>query len=240
MTRALRLAVLPALLCLGCEADPPPGDPSSDASSGSTDSGHSAGQDGAGTGGGHAPTDSGNAGHGADTGLGDDGDTGETDPGLPEYCAGAPAIVDCNPDRNLDPFWEFSADIPLQTPAGGILSLPFTTRTSEVDGGQLSLTTIENVFVDDRSFRLWFSETPGGDPLVADTACQMFFRQARGGTYWTQNPTHTDNTAFCHLGAEERVLYVNFDVCPINEAGSCVGEREGGYRFDLRRNYRAY
>ena len=167
-------------------------------------------------------------------------DTGQNEPGLPEYCEGGVPIAVCDPTVNLDDIWENSADIPLKTVAGGIMSLPFTTRASAADGGQLSLTTIEGAFTDETAFRLWFSETPGGSPLATYTVCRYFFAQARGGTYWTQNPQHNDNDGFCHFGQEERVLYLNFDVCRIDLDGECTGARAGDYAFDLRKNYRAY
>ena len=62
-------------------------------------------------------------------------------------------------------------------------------------------------------------QTPGGSPLATYTVCRYFFAQARGGTYSTQNPQHNDNDGFCHFGQEERVLYLNFDVCRIDLDG---------------------
>ena len=180
------------------------------------------------------------SGDGSDGSDSSDDDTGQTTPTLPEYCSGALPIAVCDPALNLDLFWENSADIPLSTVAMGVMSLPFTLRSSEVDGGQIALKTIEGAFIDEKSFRLWFSEIPAGPALSYDAGCMNYFRQARGSVYWTQNPAHDDNDAFCHLGSDERVLYLNFDVCPIDETGECTGDRIGDYRFELRKNYSPY
>ena len=160
---------------------------------------------------------------------------------LPAYCSGAPAHVICDPAVNLDLWWEYSGDTRLSTVAGTVLSLPFTTRASEVDGGRLSFTTPQPPFNDGTSFRAWLSDTPGGTPLASwDVSdCDTYFAQARGGIYWTQNHSHQDNTGFCILDTEPRVLYANFEICQYDDLG-CMGERQGGYVFDVRRSYRRY
>ena len=160
---------------------------------------------------------------------------------LPAYCSGAPAHVICDPAVNLDLWWEYSGDTRLSTVAGTVLSLPFTTRASEVDGGRLSFTTSEPPFIDGTSFRAWLSDTPGGTPLASwDVSdCDTYFAQARGGIYWTQNHSHEGNTGFCILDTEPRVLYANFEVCQYDDLG-CMGESQGGYVFDVRRSYRRY
>ena len=167
-------------------------------------------------------------------------DSGQVDPGLPDYCADALPVAICDPAVHLDNIWDYSGDIPLETVAGRVLSLPFTTRDSEVDGGQLSVKTVEGVFTDGTAFRMWFSERAGGPPLSTETDCIGYFAQARGGIYWTQNPELDDNDGFCHFGQSARVLYLNFDVCVTDELGDCAGPRVGDYNFDLRRDYKAY
>ena len=176
-------------------------------------------------------------------------DTGEalpepddTETTLPTYCSGAPAHVICDPAVNLDLWWEYSGDIRLSTITGTALSLPFTTRASEVDGGRLSFTTTEGVFIDGTSFRVWLSDTPGGTPVASSgvSNCDAYFAQARGGIYWTQNSTYETDEDFCFLGNATRVLYANFEVCLYSEATECADERQGGYVFDVRRSYRRY
>ena len=86
-----------------------------------------------------APDDTNSSNDPEDTGeaLPEPEDTGEM---LPMYCSGASAHVICDPAVNLDLWWEYSGDIRLSTTTGTVLSLPFTTRASEVDGGRLSFT----------------------------------------------------------------------------------------------------
>ena len=123
---------------------------------------------------------------------------------LPTYCSGAPAHVICDPAVNLDLWWEYSGETRFSTVAGTVLSLPFTTRASEVDGGQLGFTTSEPPFIDGTSFRVWLSDTPGGTPLASweVSDCDAYFAQARGGIYWTQNHSHEGNTGCCILDTE--------------------------------------
>ena len=171
---------------------------------------------------------------------GNSGDSGQVEPVLPDYCADALPVSICDPAVHLDNIWDYSGDMPQETVAGRILSLPFTTRDSEVDGGQLSVKTVEGVFTDGTAFRMWFSERAGGPPLSTESKCIVYFAQARGGIYWTQNPELDDNDGFCHFGQSARVLYLNFDVCVTDETGECSGPRVGDYNFDLRRDYKAY
>ena len=150
--------------------------------------------------------------------------------------------VICDPAVNLDLWWEYSGETRFSTVAGTVLSLPFTTRASEVDGGQLGFTTSEPPFIDGTSFRVWLSDTPGGTPLASweVSDCDAYFAQARSGIYWTQNHSHEGNTGFCILDTEPRVLYANFEVCQHDDSLECLDERQGGYVFDVRRSYRRY
>jgi len=156
------------------------------------------------------------------------------------YCAGAPSGVTCSTSNNMDVWWEYSPEIK-QKLDGTILSLPFSTRASSRDGGQVSVTTYEGAFISGESFRAWISETPGGNPLRVDSACNIYMAQARGGLYWTQNSRYENNTRFCYLGQTERTLYLNFEGCNHDSTGlSCNTPRVSGYNFDVRRSYRAY
>ena len=156
------------------------------------------------------------------------------------YCSGAPTGVTCSASNNMDPWWEYSPEVK-QTLDGTILSLPFTTRESTRDGGQVGFTTYEGAFINGESFRAWISATPGGKPLQVDSNCNLYLAQARGGMYWTQNPKYANNSRFCYLGGTKRTLYLNFEGCVHDSSGlSCAGPRASGYRFDVRRSYRAY
>lgn len=159
-----------------------------------------------------------------------------------KYCEQTPSVAECDPSNNLDVWWERSGSLGQSTPRAGILSMPFTTRASSVDGGKLSLTTYESAFIDDTRFRLWFSETPAGDPINANNGqCNAYMVQARGGVYWTQNPRYASSSKLCYLGEAERTLYVNFEACSHSTNGlSCETPRVSGYRFDVSRSYRAY
>ena len=196
---------------------------------------------------GQSVTDTGDANNSNDSNV--PVDTGEALPepedtgvSLPAYCSGAPGHVICDPSVNLDLWWEYSGETRFSTVAGTVLSLPFTTRASEVDGGQLGFTTSEPPFIDGTSFRVWLSDTPGGTPLASweVSDCDSYFAQARSGIYWTQNHSHEGNTGFCILDTEPRVLYANFEVCQHDDTLECLGERQGGYVFDVRRSYRRY
>ena len=156
------------------------------------------------------------------------------------YCAGTPAGVTCSASNNMDPWWEYSPEVS-QKLDGTILSLPFSTRASTRDGGQVGFTTYEGAFINGESFRAWISEKPGGDPLSVDSNCNIYLAQARGGMYWTQNTKYANNKRFCYLGRAEQTLYLNFEGCRHDSTGlSCAGPRASGYRFDVRRSYRAY
>ena len=192
-------------------------------------------------------TDTGDANNSNDSNLPEE--TGEALPEpedtgtpLPIYCSGSPSHVICDPAVNLDLWWEYSGETRFSTVAGTVLSFPFTTRASEVDGGQLGFTTSEPPFIDGTSFRVWLSDTPGGIPLASweVSDCDFYFAQARSGIYWTQNHSHEGNTGFCILDTDPRVLYANFEVCQHDDTLECLDERQGGYVFDVRRSYRRY
>jgi hypothetical protein len=156
------------------------------------------------------------------------------------YCSGTPAGVTCSAANNMDKWWEYSGEVK-QVLDGSVLSLPFSTRASTRDGGQVGLTTYEGAFINGESFRAWISDTPGGKPLRSDSDCNIYMAQARGGMYWTQNAKYANNTRFCYLGQAERTLYLNFEACTHDASGlSCAGPRASGYNFDVRRSYRAY
>ena len=191
-----------------------------------------------------------------DTGTGvasTDGDTGglmdtgvaSSDPieeALPAYCEDAPSHVICDPAVNFDTWWEYSGGYTFDTLTETTISVPFTLRESELDGGQLHFTTVEGAAIDGSSFRAWFSSTPGGPPLAPyDVSnCDAYMAQARGGMYWTQNPANEGHPSYCSFGSEPRVLYANFEVCTFAEDSSCIDERHGGYRFHASRRYRQY
>ena len=173
-------------------------------------------------------------------------DTGEAEGGdedvsLPSYCDGAPAHVACSPDVHLDDWWEIEAAQRFDTVAGKVLSLPFTIRASGVDGGNVTTTTVEGAFTDDTNFRIWFSTDPGGSPLNVASRCDNYFKQARLTVPWTQNPELENNDRYCFLGEGPRVLYVNVEVCThLPPDWECSDERQGGYVFHLRSNYRPW
>ena len=173
-------------------------------------------------------------------------DTGEAqsseeDVSLPAYCDGAPEHVMCSPDVNLDDWWNLGGSQRLETVTGTILSLPFTIRASEVDGGGASSTTVEGPFIDATNFRIWFSAEPGGAPLSVTSRCDNYFKQARFTVPWTQNPEHESNDRYCFLGEGPRVLYVNVEVCAhLPPDWECSDERQGDYIFNLRSSYRQW
>ena len=167
--------------------------------------------------------------------------TSEEDVSLPTYCDGAPEHVTCSPDVHLDDWWVAKPDQRLETSPGTILSLPFTIRASDVDGGAVSSTTVEGPFPDATNFRLWFSAEPGGAPLSVTSRCDNYFKQARFTVPWTQNPEHEGNERYCFLGEGPRVLYVNVEVCAhLPPDWECSDERQGNYIFNLRSSYRQW
>ena len=167
--------------------------------------------------------------------------TSEEDVSLPAYCDGAPAHVVCSPEINLDDWWSLEASQQFETVTGTVLSLPFTIRASDVDGGGASSTTVEGPFTDATNFRLWFSAEPGGAPLSVTSRCDNYFKQARFTVPWTQNPEHEGNERYCSLGEGPRVLYVNVEVCAhLPPDWECSDERQGDYIFNLRSSYRQW
>lgn len=153
------------------------------------------------------------------------------------YCEGAPSGVTCSPAVNMDPVWAGGGlgDLEIR---GDIVSLPFTTRDSTVDGGRMAVTSQNGYFIDGRSFWMWLSDTPGG-VQIQGSECAQFMAQARGGIYYTQNPKWEGSSNICYLGTAERTLYANFTACE-TDGVQCTGDISTSYKFSLRNSYVRY
>lgn len=153
------------------------------------------------------------------------------------YCANAPSGVICSSAFNFDPFHQDNGEIRnIEVPARTVLSVPFTLPASTTDYGTLQFTTADDAPTG-YAFRLWYSTTPGGTPLVGAGCDQLF--DARGEKFWSQNPSVTGGNVnpICALGNSERILYANFSVV-CNQSASCtVGQLSPSrYFFDVARN----
>ncbi len=151
------------------------------------------------------------------------------------YCAGAPSHVSCDETGILDPIWTYRGvgEVIIR---GNIVSYPFTTRDSEIDGGRFAVTSQNGYMIDGRAFGMWLSDTPGG-PQVADR-CGTYLLQARGGFYWSQNPTWKDNPKMCFIGTAQRTLYLNATTCEWDDDLTyCVGPYDDYFKFKLRHEY---
>ena len=153
------------------------------------------------------------------------------------YCADSPAGVTCSRNNNFDSVWEHSGDY-AQVIRGDIIAMPFTTRDSSQDGGQISVTSPEPGFTDNRQFWMWISKTPGGQALDG-AECSHFMARARGGMYWSQNSKWISGDRICYLGPSETLLYLNFTAC-MSDGFACMGPIASQYSFNVRRSYKVY
>jgi hypothetical protein len=91
---------------------------------------------------------------------------------------------------------------------------------------------------------MWWSETPNGAPLSGEK-CEFWDVQARANVFWTQDSSLA--SAACYLGAESRILYLNFETrcLPARyRPGACDAENlqksKDVYQFDAARYVKGY
>jgi hypothetical protein len=125
-------------------------------------------------------------------------------------------------------------------------TLPARSDAEDVRFGYLQLTTPERSRdpVTEDIFHMWWSETPNGAPLSGDM-CEIWDAQARINMVpWSQDPTLASGS--CYLGAESRVLYLNFETrCYSGRyKGTCDSDNlrksRAVYQFDVARYVRGY
>ena len=148
------------------------------------------------------------------------------------YCSGTGSTTSCSATRNFDPWWDTVGEKGYSIPTSRVLSIPFTTRESSVDGGTLQYTTnqIESGYI----WRFWFSETPAGTPLKSGGKCDVSLSQARTSAIWTQNPKYATDSGACFLGTAKRTLYLNYSI----SSGAALLPKP--YYFDISRGYRQF
>ena len=177
---------------------------------------------------------------------------GGYDPNPSDYCYGADySLVDCDQSRNFDPWIASTGERPYWIRNRLTVAIPFTLPSrqdqsaSRAKYGYFQITSSERRR--DRSsediFRVWFSDEPNGAP-IGGTKCEMWMERARGNLYWTQDKTLGNQV--CFLGAEEKVMYANFETAcyPPRYSGDCSEtNKQKSYRtfqFDVARYARGY
>ena len=209
-----------------------------DSGSGSTDSGSS----------GSGSTDSGSSGSGST----DSGSSGSGSTDSSTYCAGNDDdLADCKATQNFDPWMTGAGEVPIwirnKLTEVFAFTLPARSDATNVRYGYLQMTTPEgerNPYAED-VFHAWFSTTPNG-AVLSGTKCEFFGRYARADFYWTQDPSLANQV--CYLGAEERVLYLNFETRCYEDlyrgSGTCTADSKlksgSTYQFDVSRRLKEY
>ena len=226
--------------------------------SGSTDSGNSGSGDSDSGGSGSGGTDSGSSGSGgtdsgsSGSGSTDSGSSGSGSTDSSTYCAGNDDdLADCKATQNFDPWMTGAGEVPIwirnKLTEVFAFTLPARSDATNVRYGYLQMTTPEgerNPYAED-VFHAWFSTTPNG-AVLSGTKCEFFGRYARGDFYWTQDPSLANQV--CYLGAEERVLYLNFETRCYEDlyrgSGTCTADSKlksgSTYQFDVSRRLKEY
>ena len=208
-----------------------------DTGGGGTDTG------GGGTDTGGGGTDTGGGGTGTGTGGGTD---------TSGYCAdNDDDLADCRTDGVFDPWIATAGEVPIwirdKKTEVFAFTLPARTEAEDVRYGYLQLTTPEPKRdpVTQDIFHVWWSETPNGSPL-SGTKCEIWAVQARETIFWTQDPDPAYRSAACYLGADPRVLYLNFETrcLPARYNGTCDSDNlrksSAVYQFDAARVIKGY
>ena len=152
-----------------------------------------------------------------------------------DYCKNAASLVSnrisCERDVNLDVWWQHEASYKSITiPPRRILSLPFSTRDSEEDKGQVQITanmpTLDSSLW---SWHGWISEVPGGSAI--SQYCESFADKAQAEIAWTQIPNQAA-WQVCYLGNEAGAYHFNFEVRCVPELGMACGTGNALYWND--------
>jgi hypothetical protein len=197
---------------------------------------------------GSGSTDSGSSGSGST----DSGSSGSGSTDSSTYCAGNDDdLADCKATQNFDPWMTGAGEVPIwirnKLTEVFAFTLPARSDATNVRYGYLQMTTPEgerNPYAED-VFHAWFSTTPNG-AVLSGTKCEFFGRYARADFYWTQDPSLAGQV--CYLGAEERVLYVNFETrcyeATYRGSGTCTADNKlkssSTYQFDVSRRLKEY
>ena len=197
---------------------------------------------------GSGSTDSGSSGSGST----DSGSSGSGSTDSSTYCAGNDDdLADCKATQNFDPWMTGAGEVPIwirnKLTEVFAFTLPARSDATNVRYGYLQMTTPEgerNPYAED-VFHAWFSTTPNG-AVLSGTKCEFFGRYARGDFYWTQDPSLANQV--CYLGAEERVLYLNFETRCYEDlyrgSGTCTADSKlksgSTYQFDVSRRLKEY
>ena len=162
-----------------------------------------------------------------------------------EYCEGNnPELANCDPERTYDPWTAHGGEVHYWIRDAKTEVYPFTViYDPEIWYGYLHLTTGERVrdmYTED-IFHVWYSETPNGPVLDNNPDCEYYSTQADLSFYWKQDNEDPLLEGICFIGAEERVLYLNYETrcIPGYYEGPCDDENkqksEETYQFDVSR-----
>jgi len=169
---------------------------------------------------------------GGDNGGGDNGGGNPPPPG--DYCENInPALIDCDPAVNLDPWVASTGEKPYWIRNGRILSLPFTfyidQSTDYYQYFQFTSPESQNKGV---IFKAWFSLTPGGVLLDNDPKCEWLTRQARGSQYLSPLASLASQVCYTDPAYEGAVMYYNFAIYDNIDTGAISSKT---YQFDAAR-----
>jgi hypothetical protein len=168
------------------------------------------------------------------------------------YCAGNDDdLADCRVDGLFDPWMASTGEVPIwirdKKTEVFAFTLPARAEWESVHYGYLQLTSPEAKRdpVTQDIFHMWWSETPNGSPL-GGSKCEIWASQARENVFWTQDPDPAYRSSACYLGAEARVLYLNFETrcLPARYKGTCDSDNlrksSAVYQFDAARIIKGY
>lgn len=141
------------------------------------------------------------------------------------YCSGASGNVACSSDLNLDDVYGADTGWGINIVSGAVVAMPFTLKSVAASDqhyfGLEFFTDMPTVSLP-QAFRVWFSSTPGGNPL--SSLCDSKLAQARGRILAAQFP----NSQVCALPVAGGVYYANFGM--VEPFGRT-------YKFSMERQY---
>lgn len=161
--------------------------------------------------------------------------TEETAPVVDEfgYCAGLDAFTVCDPAENLDNIYDYGGEVAYWTPAGGVLSLPFTTGTRQRTGlFQMTSGERKRDQFSELIFHGWFSLEPNGEPIEGAN-CDYWSTRVQQNHYWTQEMRY--EAELCKLPDDSLVYYNARLECHPDFYAGCSSEMYSAdrYQFDL-------
>lgn len=168
-----------------------------------------------------------------------------------DYCEGVDeSAVTCDRTGELDPWIASKGEIHLFIRDRKTLAFPFTlpsrSEASDIRYGYFQLTSpeVKREIESEDIFHMWWSATPDG-PVMSGDRCEWWGIRAKRNVYWTQDTDLASEV--CYLGAESRVLYLNFETrcyAPRYKPSVCDDNNRNksydSYQFDFARYVKGY